>query len=177
MTDDRKREIEKQAEAIIKLYDLEKDVFIDISSILKKDGFQIKRQKMPISTSGCLIVDGNEKVIVVNTVFPAVKDEEDVAFKKSRFIAAHEYGHYKLHCGKDETSYFHHDSDKREEEPEQEADYFARCILMPKKYFLSLYDIIKKLNGDNEEIIVNVLSKFFRVTKKKVRARKEELLG
>lgn len=183
LTIERKREIEAEAENIISKLDLKKFPFIDISSIVKNDGFEIKTTKMPIETTGCLFVNDSEnesekeRLIVVNTVFKNPNYEADIVFKKSRFITAHEYGHFILHMPKDRRLYAHRDSDKRDEPKELEADYFARCILMPKKYFADFYELVNEFGDNDEDFTVEMLSKFFRVTKNKVKARMEDLLA
>lgn len=48
---------------------------------------------------------------MVNKVFDNPDNEEDVVFKKSRFITAHEYGHYILHKSSEQTLYAHRDND------------------------------------------------------------------
>lgn len=183
LTTKRKQEIESEADNIIAKLDLKKSPFIDISSIVKNDGFEISTMKMPIETTGCLFVNDSkneserEKLIVVNTVFKNPDHESDVVFKKSRFITAHEYGHFILHMPKDKPLYAHRDSDKRDEPEEIEADYFARCILMPKKYFMVFYELVNEFGNNDKDFTVEMLSRFFRVTKNKVKARMEDLLA
>lgn len=55
--------------------------------------------------------------------------------EKSRFITAYEYEHYVLHKKQDKDFYAHRDRDIRDSPKELEADYFARSILMPEKFF------------------------------------------
>lgn len=116
---------------------LSKSPYVDITSLVKKDGFDIQANLMPIDTTGCIFVNDvedskeKERLIIVNRVFRNHDSEEDVVFKKSRFITAHEYGHFILHIPEGQKLYAHRDSDKRNEPMEQEADFFARCILDP----------------------------------------------
>lgn len=159
--------------------DFKKAPTVDIVSLVKKDGFKVKPTDMPIDTTGCLVVNGNgknsEKFILVNKIFKNPDNETDVIFKKSRFITAHEYGHYVLKKQTDCPLYAHRDSDKRDEPEEIEADYFARSILMPLNQFRKFYHIVNMISNNNEEFVLYTLSKLFKVTSNKVRKRMEDL--
>lgn len=172
-------EIEKRVQEITKELDFERSLSVDIVSLVKKDGFQVKTKMMPIETTGVLLVNDNaernKRVIIVNKQFTNPDDEDDVIFKKSRFITAHEYGHFLLHKSVDKSLYAHRDSDKREEVLELEADYFARSLLMPLSYFKTCVDILNEMATDDKEFIDTMLSKLFKVTRKKVRARMADL--
>lgn len=177
----RKQEIEKIAESVVATLDLSESPYIDISTIIKKDNFDIQTITMPIETTGCLFVnnsenkDERERLIVVNKEFKNPDNEDDVVFKKSRFIAAHEYGHFKLHMPENKPLYAHRDSDKRDLDIEKEADYFARCVLMPKKHFIPLCDLLNDFGGNDRKFTVSILSKIFKVTRNKVQTRMEDL--
>ena len=172
-------EIEKRVREITKELDFEKSLSVDIVSLVKKDGFQVKTKMMPIETTGVLLVNDNaernKRIIIVNKQFTNPDNEDDVIFKKSRFITAHEYGHFLLHKSADKSLYAHRDSDKREEALELEADYFARSLLMPLPYFKTCVDILSEMAIDDKEFSVAMLSKLFKVTRKKVRSRMEDL--
>lgn len=183
ITMDKKRRlhIEQVVNDVIERNDLGASPYIDITSLVKKDGFDIQAHLMPIDTTGCIFVNDvedsgeKERLIIVNRVFRNPESEEDVIFKKSRFITAHEYGHYILHIPEGQKLYAHRDSDKRDEPEEQEADFFARCILMPKKYFKAFYELGNEF-GNDENFTIYILSKIFKVTQNKVRMRINEIL-
>ena len=176
---DKMIEIEKRVKEIIKDLDFEKSLSVDIVSLVKRDGFQVEAKMMPIETTGMLLVNDNaeknQRVIIVNKQFTNPDNEDDVVFKKSRFITAHEYGHYLLHKSADKPLYAHRDSDKREEAAELEADYFARSLLMPLPYFKTCVDILNEMAADDKKFIDTMLSKLFKVTRKKVRTRMLDL--
>ena len=48
---------------------------------------------------------------------------------------------------------------------------------MPKKYFAEFYELVNEFGDNDEDFTVEMLSKFFRVTKNKVKARMEDLLA
>lgn len=172
----RKQEIEAVVDGLLKDYDFKKNPYVDIASIVKKDGFIVKPQEMDIETTGCLFVEEQEnkdssRLILVNTYFKNLDNDEDVIFKKSRFITAHEYGHFVLH----HSIRAHRDTYHRTEPLELEADYFARSILMPLKYFKNCYKILQDFSNNDKDYIINILSKLFRVTKNKVGKRINDL--
>lgn len=179
MDKERRREIENKAQEILSRFDLSKSSYINISTIVRAENFDIKRQRMPIDTTGCIFVNDDtkerERWIAVNTVFKNPDGEEDVVFKKSRFITAHEYGHYILHKPENKLLYAHRDSDKREKPQEKEADYFARCLLMPREQFEGFREAANQLGNHDAEFTVFALSRVFKVTKKKVRERMKDL--
>lgn len=197
----RKKEIERIAEAVTsksisvvvsrivsKLapkYTLLKEPCVDISSIVKKDKFKIKFMDMPIDTTGCILVNDRkwgikkERFIIVNEnlSIPEDNDEDDIIFKKRRFITAHEFGHYILHKPQNEPLYAHRKSNNENRLNEEiEAEYFARCLLMPERSFISFYEGLNLFGNDDEEYTITMLSNLFKVSKNKVRIRLEELL-
>lgn len=176
LTKDRMLEIEALADNITKNLDFNKSPFVDITSLVKRDGFTVIPKLLDIDTTGILRVDESQeknpiKDIVVNTEFENPIGEEDVIFKKSRFITAHEYAHYKLHMPSNRNYYAHRDSSKRNTLQEQEADFYARSLLMPRKEFSIYYSIAQEVGGNDKNFIIKSLSKLFGVTTKKIRER------
>ena len=200
MTDiskERKMEIEQIVSDILKPYQISiLSPTIDIVSIVKMDGFLVQSADLPIETTGYLAVndkepvdDNNEfyRLIVVNNKFRNPDNEDNVVLKKSRFITAHEYGHFKLHKAPDESLYAHRDRDKRDSLQELEADYFARSILMPKDDFLLRNTVIDSAfknilsrdghlhKGAAEMAKLELLSRYYKVTRNKVSKRLEDI--
>lgn len=179
---ERMREIEDITSKILKNTNLAETPYVDIVPLVKKEGFTVIPSEMPLSTTGCLFVNegapiGQKKrTIMVNTKFKNPDKENDVVFKKSRFITAHEYGHFKLHQKEGESMYAHRDTDHRTEPQELEADYFARSILMPYKQFKLYYEVLKDFGNDDNMFTIEMLSKLFKVTKNKVQKRVEDIL-
>ena len=151
ITVQRMLEIEKITSELLTDVDFEKKPYVDIVALVEKAGFVVETRDMDIDTTGCLFVNDEtnsekkNRLILVNTRFRNSENESDVVFKKSRFITAHEYGHFVLHKKEGESIYAHRDTDHRTEEPELEADYFARSILMPKEQFLAYYQLLQRL--------------------------------
>lgn len=173
---DRMWDIENKVKNIIKDIDFKVNPCIDITKLVKSDNFTVTPTLMDEETTGVLYVNGDNRMILVNKVFKNPDKEEDVVFKKSRFITAHEYGHYILHKEKGKPIYAHRDTYHRTEPIELEADYFARSILMPLDIFKKYYDILNNIGGNDRGFTTMVLSKIFNVTRNKVNKRMEDLL-
>lgn len=174
-------EIEKVTANLLKDIDFKKSPYVDIVLLVKKDGFEVEPSEMDIETTGCLLVNDDDsksksRLILVNTRFKNPENESDVVFKKSRFITAHEYGHFILHKKEGEPIYAHRDTYHRTEPIELEADYFARSILMPLEQFKIYYEILNEMSNHDENFVVSLLSKIFKVTSNKVRKRVGDLL-
>ncbi len=179
LTKERMLEIEAIVSDITFHLDFTESPSVDIVSLVKRDGFEVEPSLMQIETTGCLFVnddpDNKERLIVVNKIFKNPDNEDDVIFKKSRFITAHEYGHYILHKPENQPLYAHRDSDKRDNQEELEADYFARSLLMPLSEFESYYQILNEMGNNNQKFTLDMLSKVFKVTKNKVQKREEDV--
>ena len=172
------QEIEKITQEKLTEFGLNNNANVDIVALVRKEGFKVDTDTMDKDTTGYLFVneEENERVICVNTYFSNPEKETDVVFKKSRFITAHEYGHYVLHKKSGEPIYAHRDTEHRKELIELEADYFARSILMPLGQFKPFYEMLNEMGNNEERFTIEMLSKLFKVTKKKVRKRVEDLL-
>lgn len=175
----RRQEIEKIVDKIT----CSDNLFIpgfDLTKFLtEKYGFVIGVQPLDKNTTGILIVDDDNyilntqshKLISVNTNLGA--SDEYIYNLKKRFIIAHEFAHYMLHK-KDNTQFAHRDSDKKENLEEKEADYFARCLLMPRKLIEDALNV-GNINEQNLCTKASVISRLFAVTIKKAKMRIEEL--
>ncbi len=172
---ERMLEIEKITSALVGDVGFEDSPYVDIVSLVKKDKFKVEPMPMEPETTGCLFVNEDEnkteRLITVNTYFKNPENEPDVVFRKSRFITAHEYGHFILHKKDGLPIYAHRDTDHRTDEKELEADYFARSVLMPWKSFHIFYEVLNEMGGKDEEFTVDMLSKLYKVTRNKVRKR------
>lgn len=177
ITKERMQEIENVTKSKLTELGLNNNANVDIVALVKKEGFRVETNALEKDTTGYLFVneEENERVICVNTYFSNPEKETDVVFKKSRFITAHEYGHYILHKKDGEPIFAHRDTEHREEPIELEADYFARSILMPLEHFKPFYEILNEMGNNEERFTIEMLSKLFKVTKKKVRKRVEDL--
>lgn len=186
---ERKLELEEKVTEILKKNNIEmpaedSSLIVDIVRLVKSYDFAVQSAKMDKDTTGLLIVDdidtvldtNKNKLIIVNTEFDNSNNDENVVLKKSRFITAHEYGHYILHKNEGQPIYAHRDTTHRTEPEELEADYFARAILMPINTFGLYIKVMKDLNLYRDvEMCISILSKIFKVTKNKIVKRIKDL--
>lgn len=177
MIDDGKKAlIENKVNDIITEYGIGVPLFDLTKFLIEKEGFQICQQSMDDDTTGILFINdenfvqntNSHKLILVNGNLMVHNDFK----QRRRFIIAHEYGHYILHKN-DSIQYAHRDTCKRESAQEQEADYFARCLLMPEKAFKAMWNAAQTLNLSIDENI-KIIARLFNVTQKKARQRLHE---
>lgn len=171
----RKVEIEKVVDHILQEKIGDRCTYVDIISLVKKDDFLVQTSEMDIETTGCLIVNdlktvmktNKHRLIVVNKNLKNNNNDENYILKKSRFITAHEYGHFKMHKKENQPIYAHRDTYHRTDPQELEADYFARSILMPYRAFKTFYKAAYDVSNENMSTIIELLSSIFKVSKDK----------
>ena len=127
--------LDDMAAEVIHKHNIDPSNGYDIVSLAKAMGFFVATAALDDNEDGFIIVNGNEKdvlgtgsskVIVVNEA----RDQE-----MKRFIIAHELGHYSFN-GKEKEIFAHRkNKDYLRSENEQEIDYFAASLLMPKDAF------------------------------------------
>lgn len=152
----------------------------DLTRFLTKEyDFKIGAQALDENTTGILLVDDDRyipdtdthRLISVNRNLGV--EDEYVYNLKRRFIVAHEFAHFILHKNR-HTQFAHRDTDKKDTPEEREADYFARCLLMPRKLLCDVLDV----DGIKEQSLcdkANIISRLFSVTLTKAKIRIEEL--
>jgi Zn-dependent peptidase ImmA (M78 family) len=131
---------------------------IDLCSDLR---FDYREEKLEDSFSGAAIVDGSRKIVMVNSSHPEVR---------KRFSAAHEVGHLLLH-GNQTLSIDHHsplvlfrdeNSSKGVDWREKEANFFAACLLMPRRKILTAIKVFD--SGTLTEDQIQTLADKFEVS-------------
>ena len=177
ITKERAQEIETLVDNILTQNELSPR--FDLTHFLFQKGFQIVQQELDDDTTGMLFVDDNNfipgtqsnKLIVINS---KLKQKDDF-IQRRRYISAHEFAHEQLHK-KEQVQYAHRDYSKKETQEEMEADYFARCLLMPRKFIESLFSLeqFKQLPFNMK---VAIVSSVFNVTESKAQKRLESDLG
>ena len=173
----RRTEIEEIVNKILVEHNIEKPGFDLTHFLTKQEHFQIGLQFMDDDTTGILLVDDNDfipgtnanRLIMINE---ALKREDDF-IRRKRFIIAHEYAHFILHKQND-IQYAHRDTSKRGTSKEKDADFFARCLLMPQKLVSQFMDL-DMFKASSESPKIEFISNVFNVTVKKARQRLLEL--
>lgn len=160
-----KKQIEAQATALLKEYGyvFQKDDYVDIVKFVQYLGFIVGNAQLDDSEDGFLAIQAsnmakngngtsNDKVIGVNS-------QRSLEWK--RFIIAHEFAHSVLHYKTGEI-YLHRENKKGKGNEENDADYFAAALLMPKESFQRLYNQFRE-EGLNETAICLQLASIFKV--------------
>lgn len=139
----------------------------------KKIGFVVGNANLSDKEDGFIIVNSDEKELLglnANKII-AVNSKREFCLK--RFIIAHELGHYLLR--EDNQKIFAHRENKiGKNEEENEFDYFAACLLMPKEKFEEKTSILMNKGIKDDELIYE-LSNSFQVPSESVRRRFDEL--
>ena len=176
LTEEQERKVRETAEEVLNRYRLLPG--FDLARFLtRQEGFVLALKEMDAHTTGVLMIDpnqtilqaGSDKMIIINQKLQEKPDFQ----QRSRFIAAHEYGHSKLHASG--GRFFHRDTPNVDTPQEREAEYFARCLLMPEQSVRELMRISGMAEGTRDEKTA-MISRFFNVTRKKALQRMEDLV-
>lgn len=173
-----KKEIEEKAMELMKnvnYQDISEET--DIIQIAKTLGFVVGNAVLDDNDDdGFIIVKkGEDEILGLKTdKLIGVNSKRSLEWK--RFIIAHEIAHYILHYSEQNNKgmYAHRDHRKGKNDVENDADYFAANLLMPREKFTDKFNEFKSKGLTFDEIIV-LLSHKFVVTSKAVERRIEEL--
>lgn len=172
LSEERRKQIEERVEALAEEHGLQTPGF-DLARFLStKEGFLVGEQDMEDDTTGILLVNKDQKMEELNTnqlimTSTQLRHGPDYLARR-RFIVAHEYAHYCLHM-KDGTIYAHRDYGQKDTPMEEEADFFARCLLMPRKPVEAVLSAMPESGSADDK--VDLIARTFGVTKKKARQR------
>lgn len=150
-----------------------------IKFLIEKEGFKIVLKDMNQDTTGLVRISpqkntDNEKIPKLIAANTKLLNQPNFP-QRLRFIVAHEYGHSLIHCN-GERLFAHRSSSKKWTRDEKEADYFARCLLMPREEMEKMLfeDFICI---DDEDYKIKHIAQFFNVTEKKAKMRIQEIGG
>ncbi len=142
---------------------------IDVVDLANKNGFSVFGLKEDAEIDGAII--GRKDKDILNII--AYK--KNLSEKENRFIIAHELGHFFLHFDNEKFNfggtfaYAYHDHRNLSKSLEEEADFFAANLLMPKDIFL---EEVKKIGElARYKIGQNLLSDIFNVTPECIKLR------
>lgn len=167
-----KQIISKKVETLLNQFGYRDDVdtYVDVSKLATLVGFKVGESKgLNFKDDGFMSVskDKNKLLIGVN---------DDRTLEEKRFIVAHELAHYFLHYKNSnlETTIMHREHVKGKNDEENDADFFAACLLMPTKIFKKKYNMLKTQSLDISEII-DRLQLIFKTPRESIRRRIEEV--
>lgn len=163
-----KTKIEEKAKELIQSINYQdQHEEIDIIQIAKDLGFAVGNALLDDEDDGFIIVrEGAEEILGIKTdKLIGVNSKRTLEWK--RFIIAHEIAHYVLHYSAQNTKgmYAHRDHKKGKNSVENDADYFAANLLMPREKFTEKFNELKEKGLDFDEIVLLLASKFVATTK------------
>lgn len=177
LNDMEKLQIEERATKLMESIGYcDNDEAIDIIRIAKSLGFAVGNALLTEDDDGFIIVEeGAASILGIKTdKLIGVNSERTLEWK--RFIVAHEIAHYLLHYSSqgNQGMYAHRDHRKGRNDVENEADFFAACLLMPREKVVEKFKELKDKKLSMSEIVL-LLAKRFAVTQKMTERRIEEL--
>ena len=114
---------------------------VDVIDVAKRLGFVVGNAVLNEEDDGFIVVEeGRKEIMGIKTdKLIGVNSDRSLAWK--RFIIAHELGHYVLHFKEKNLKglYAHRDHKRGRDELENEADFFAANLLMPRESFENKY--------------------------------------
>jgi hypothetical protein len=165
----------KTKEVLTEVFGEEIVIPIDILEVVKKYKFTLVNALLDENDDGFIIVDNGKKNILGFETNKLIGVNSSKTLPWKRFIIAHELGHYILeYKNSNKLQFAHRDHRKGKNERENDIDYFAASILMPKDKFIDMYNTFNK-PIINKNLLVNFLATQFQVTTKMVTRRIEEV--
>lgn len=157
-------------------YRPDRDTYVDVVGFVRKHGFIVGNALLDDEEDGFLAIwqsaERNhkpgtaeyQKVIGVNV-------ERELGWK--RFIIAHEFAHSILHY-QGGRIYLHREHTKGKNADENDADYFAAALLMPRDSFRRVYTELTQ-NGLHKKAICLQLAREYGVPLESVTRRIKEI--
>lgn len=173
-----KHTIEQQVKILLLQYGYhsETDDYVDIVRFVQSLGFVVGNAALGDNEDGFLAMRpsnlvknkdnlSNDKVIGVNA---------NRTLDWKRFIIAHEFAHSVLHY-KEGQVYLHREHIKGKNCDENDADYFAAALLMPRDSFVRMHDHLTS-QGLTDNALCMQLASIYRVPLDSVSRRIDEVI-
>lgn len=146
--------------------------YVDIVALARFFGFRVgESKKLSDKQNGFIAISKDKKALLIGVNYYLTWEEK-------RFIIAHELAHYFLHYKDKELNksvfVMHSENVKGKNNIENDADFFAACILMPRKEFETAY--MKNKNDCTYDDLVDKLESLFRTPRESIERRIKELL-
>lgn len=171
-------EMEESIKTFFEENNIERTIPVDIFAVASSLGFDIRGAEFKEPLEGLLLVDENvarikefnsNKIIAYNC-------QKSIYMKK--FIVAHELSHYISEKSKNKDKKIvlaarDHEGEYSNNTVEQEMDYMAASILMPRE------DLLENFGGKNTERtdLINLIASRYNVSVKMAERRIEEVLN
>lgn len=168
-------QIEKIANEILSKTKLNNSAPLDIMSLAKQLDFVVGNAKLSDNDDGFILVDRNKRSVLGQDSNKVIGVKACLSVEWKRFTIAHELGHYFLHFPDNEYGLLaHREHRKGKGKEENEADYFAACLLLPRDKFIDLYNKVSNTTND-AKVIISILASSFMVTHEMAERRIKEL--
>lgn len=181
LTDMEKRDIELKVNNLLEthknipLYD---GWEVNVVTLANDVGFVVGHAMLPEGTEGIIAVDKDQESLLGTGSNMVIAVSPKMDRSEQRFIIAHEMGHYFLRKKVESPIYAHRETAHGRDEQENDADYFAACLLMPKERFVSAMNGLKAMDESmSKEGIATRLSKQFGVSELAAYRRIGEVSG
>lgn len=167
--------IEKIANELLNKTKSYTNVPLDIMHLAKQLNFVVGNAKLSDNDDGFILVDRNKRSVLGQDSNKVIGVKASLSVEWKRFTIAHELGHYFLHFSDNEYGLLaHREHRKGKGKEENEADYFAACLLLPRDKFIDLYNKVSNTTNDTRAII-SILASSFMVTHEMAERRIKEL--
>lgn len=124
-------------------YSLENPV--DVIEVAKKMDIAVGTAELEDGVDGFLLIDNDDCNLLGSGKNKVIGVNAKRKFNEKRFIIAHEIGHYKLNYNNEKQFAFRESAHGRNRE-ENDVDFFAACLLMPKAAVIRASSEIKDKN-------------------------------
>lgn len=169
---DEKDILEKLATATLGQYNIEADNGVSLDELARKMGISIYNFQLDDLEDGFIRCDlEKSELFGVKTNKLIGVNASRTPYEK-RFIIAHELGHYITEFN--EKCFAHRESTHGRGQRENNMDFFAACLLMPKPAFTAAFNKVWTEDTSISDVSA-VLSKIFRVSITSVKRRCKEL--
>lgn len=168
-----KQAIERKAYELLRAGNVDLTSPVDVIQLAKNLGFAVGNIVSKENYEGVLLINENDNNILGSNSSRVIGVDAKQDFNKKRFIIAHELGHYTINYNGDPifARRDRHCETNRSDE-ENEIDFFAACLLMPKEGFVAEY---RKLKEQSEKNIIKKLAELFKVPEESAMRRLQEL--
>lgn len=151
-------------------YGSQSNKYVDVSKLAMSVGFKVgESKKLSFKDDGFMFVSKDRKKLIIGVNYDRTVEEK-------RFIVAHELAHYYLHYINSNMveTIMHREHIKGKDENENDADYFAACILMPHEIFKKQYEQLID-NGYDRADVIDRLQVIFKAPRESIKRRIEEV--
>lgn len=132
-----KKRVEERSKTVLRETGSTSEIPVKVVAISRKLGFFVGQAILEKGTVGVIAVDKAKETIFDTDRNMVIVVDQTLDDARRRYIIAHELGHYILRDTQDAPVFALRETAHERNDKENEADYFAACLLMPKDAYLS----------------------------------------